>query len=69
MDAGGRLVEIWHEAIRLDLVPPAPVTMRALSVFVFAVALSAFQLPPPDSDPPAEDEQTICFPYIGCFEI
>lgn len=67
MDAGRRLVEIWHEAVRLAPVPPAPVTMRAL--FVFVVALSAFQLPPPDSDPPAEDEQTICFPYIGCFEI
>lgn len=67
MDAEGYPPEIRGVAFRRDPVPPAPVTMRAL--FVFVVALSAFQVPPPDSGPPAEDEQTICFPYIGCFEI
>lgn len=67
MDAEGRPAEIRDTAFRRDPVPLAPVMMHAL--FVFVVALSGFQVPAPDPGPPAEDEQTICFPYIGCFEI
>jgi hypothetical protein len=43
--------------------------MRALFTLAFALALSAFQGPPPDSGPVSEEEKTVCFPMIGCFEI